>query len=640
MKTFLNKWPRQIWHSCYPATGKRQRFGSIESLQFRSFHACFSRAYTINERRNTCNSFQASPLISPHAQLNQLRCLIDELSLTNSKIEKVEILRKYPDLAQLLHFILHRHTRLHIRPDVLKKRIANRMENATSATEQGKVDQHLTKKNDLFSLTNGESVTQSSDLLTLFLTLKRRTITGHDALDLIIEYLDKNAILREEDTLASSAKQPLSLLDVFMRCLDRNLKVGVSENIIRSAFPAHDIFKSSRGMHSDSTRLESFGEFNLALGKSLDVSELEETINKGLETMNDEDAWFVSRKLDGVRCVLQIDLRILQHSNGENHHGLHLEPIKISALSRTGRPFHTLNVLTDGLNRIIAQLPVIKDMVYNSLRQSQPIGPGCETSSVARIYLDGEVCILTPVAVLASESKQRKEVNDVTFVEDFQAIVGPIKRKDYTIVNPAYFPFDILSYDEFHNWRNDSCFHDPFCQRVEKLKRFVQECSEYDLSDIIRPLEQERITNFLDMQRWRRKAVERGWEGLIIRKGGPYKGKRTASIRKIKDWQEDEYTVEAIETAMMRLPIGQEYAERLAMASAVIRHKGILVHVGSGFSAEQRLKFAQKPELIIGKMMTVIYFEESRSVNRSDQHQFSLRFPRMKFVWNEEGRTI
>lgn len=633
--------PQYLWHSCCTIKQIGQRTCAPEASLSQKTHLRFSRASSrANHRHDRCEPSPPNQQNSLRHQLEQLRTLIVELSLTNSKLEKVKILRNYPDLAQLLHFILHRHTRLHIKSEVLKRRIANREKSQVNEVEL-KSSQKSLERDDQFASVDEKRDKTNSDLLTIFDILKRREITGYAALDFLITYLDKNAII-QKGNFQNHEKHSLSLLDVFMRCLDRNLKVGVSESILRIAFPPESTREANRIRTPSIDDIGNLPHFNVALGKSLDASELEETINEGLKTTESQCAWYVSRKLDGVRCVLQIDLHcIKQDGKMTSQHDFRFDPIKITALSRTGRPFHTLDVLTEKLKSTVAELPVIRDMLNTSLQYSRPIGPDISAAlDIARIYLDGEVCILTPEAFFPSDQVPNTEVNDVLYVEDFQAIVGQIKRKNFTIENPAYFPFDILSYDEFHNWKDEKSFHDPFCHRVEKLKKFVQECSERGLGDSIRSLEQERIVCLSDVQKWRTKAAERGWEGLIIRKGGAYEGRRTTSIRKIKDWQEDEYTVEAIETATMRLPIGQKYAERLAMASAVIRHKGIPVHVGSGFSVSQRIAFAEKPELIIGKTITVVYFEESRSLNRVDQNQFSLRFPRVKFVWDTEGRTI
>ena len=51
------------------------------------------------------------------------------------------------------------------------------------------------------------------------------------------------------------------------------------------------------------------------------------------------------------------------------------------------------------------------------------------------------------------------------------------------------------------------------------------------------------------------------------------------------------------------------------------------MRVGSGFSLEQRQAFKNDPSLIVGKVVTVSYFEETKS-----DGAVSLRFPILKTI--------
>ena len=49
----------------------------------------------------------------------------------------------------------------------------------------------------------------------------------------------------------------------------------------------------------------------------------------------------------------------------------------------------------------------------------------------------------------------------------------------------------------------------------------------------------------------------------------------------------------------MRLAVDGVFGEYDAMANIWIEHKGVRVSVGSGFTAEQRIRFGKRPEDIV-----------------------------------------
>ena len=74
-----------------------------------------------------------------------------------------------------------------------------------------------------------------------------------------------------------------------------------------------------------------------------------------------------------------------------------------------------------------------------------------------------------------------------------------------------------------------------------------------------------------------------------------------------------------------------EHEEEM-LSSVVINHKGYKVNVGSGFSIDERRDFYKNPKKIIGKSMTVKYFEETINENKT----LSLRFPVKKQIYEGE----
>ena len=100
-----------------------------------------------------------------------------------------------------------------------------------------------------------------------------------------------------------------------------------------------------------------------------------------------KDDWYVSRKLDGVRCIA------IFNEWGE-----------VSLYSRSGKPFTTLNKVKEELQNL----------------------------ELTNMVMDGEVCIV-----------------DENGDEDFQSIIKEIKRKNHTIKNPLFQAFDLLTAKDF-----------------------------------------------------------------------------------------------------------------------------------------------------------------------------------------------
>lgn len=187
-----------------------------------------------------------------------------------------------------------------------------------------------------------------SDLSTLLDDLNDRFITGHLAISCVNGFIEANKDYEE----------------LIFNIIDRNLKTRSTTSMINKVIP---------GL---------IPTFDVALANSYD-----EKMAKKVDLNN--DIWFVSRKLDGCRCICIID------ENGEPKY-----------FSRAGNEFMTLK----NLDAEIISLG-LKNMV-----------------------IDGEICMM-----------------DENGNENFQGIIKEIKRKDHTIKNPFFYMFDILTIEEFIN---------------------------------------------------------------------------------------------------------------------------------------------------------------------------------------------
>ena len=257
---------------------------------------------------------------------------------------------------------------------------------------------------------------------------------------------------------------------------------------------------------------------------------------------------------------------------------------KVKFYSRKGKEFHTLDVLKNELEDFVALHPEYKNKV-----------------------LDGEMCII-----------------DDNGNEDFQGIMKEITRKDHTINNPSYCVFDLLNLEDF----NKGCSTETYKPRLNKLKTFVETIK----SSHIKLIEYAYYTPEV-FATWQKKVLDNGWEGLIARKDVPYEGKRSRNLLKYKNFSDAEYVVkDVVLDGNATILVGGKTQRIKCVQSLVIEHKGYIVNVGSGLTQQQRIEFAEHPEHIIGKTITVQYFSETTD----KEGNLSLRFPTIKYIYGRE----
>ena len=127
-------------------------------------------------------------------------------------------------------------------------------------------------------------------------------------------------------------------------------------------------------------------------------------------------------------------------------------------------------------------------------------------------------------------------------------------------------------------------------------------------------------------------ADKRGFEGIMLRKNIGYEGKRSKNLLKCKKFFDEEYIVLDVDFDNHRVIREGKEVVMPMLAQVFIEHKGHRVAVGSGWSQEQRIKYQKNPEEIIGKTITVQYFEETKNQDGG----ISLRFPTVKHVYEKD----
>lgn len=328
---------------------------------------------------------------------------------------------------------------------------------------------------------------------------------------------------------------------------------------------------------------------NLKIGVSIEnfnavcpvVSTFDVALAENLEKVKNVDpidgTYFASQKLDGCRTICFVNKNTI---GGDCEY-------EIEFKSRQGKTFTTLDNLKP---HVIDLFAFHADGNY---------------------VVDGECCMI---------------MEDGS--ESFKGIMKEITRKNHTIENPCYKVFDLLTLEEFNMEVESRLFS-------ERLKELVDDWYSSGVNaKFIDVIEQERIETQEDFDKWSQRVKENGWEGFMLRKDVPYKSGRSKDLLKVKKFLDDEYIVKDV--VMGKATYNEGGHKEFDIASAlVIEHKGNRVEVGSGLSKEQRIRWNSHRDEIIGKTITVQYFEETTN----KQGGISLRFPVLKYVY-EHGREV
>ena len=183
----------------------------------------------------------------------------------------------------------------------------------------------------------------------------------------------------------------------------------------------------------------------------------------------------------------------------------------------------------------------------------------------------------------------------------------------------------MITPDEF--WSKKGEYNRPYSIRYENLRHIMREnnCACLSL------LAQDKVTDDDVFQMWSKRASDYGWEGIMLRADEPYKGKRSKDLLKVKKFFDDEYEVVDVEMGPFRYVLNGKEHEETMLSCVMIQHKDHTVRVGSGFTIDQRQGFYKSPNKILGKQITVQYFEETKNQDGG----ISLRFPTFKYLYGD-----
>lgn len=173
--------------------------------------------------------------------------------------------------------------------------------------------------------------------------------------------------------------------------------------------------------------------------------------------------------------------------------------------------------------------------------------------------------------------------------------------------------FNVFDYLTFEEVEHQKCYHKYVGRRFWISWIFSHRTDLTFVKDVPviyeGPFDEIWILHILD------EYTSKGSEGIMINTNAKYQFGRTCDLLKVKKMYNLDLRV---------VDITEGSGENQNRVGAlVVDYKGFRVGVGSGLSKEQRIYWWEHPEDIIGSIIEIKYFEESKDKNGN----LSLRFP-------------
>lgn len=179
-----------------------------------------------------------------------------------------------------------------------------------------------------------------------------------------------------------------------------------------------------------------------------------------------------------------------------------------------------------------------------------------------------------------------------------------------------FHAFDLIPINEFKNG-----YYDMECVRRKEILQRTINMINHPLVFNVDPLyvgifDKEMIDELAD------KAKSNGEEGIMVQLANAgYSCKRVFDILKCKSFESADLKCIDIYEGKTGKNIGR-------LGGVVLDYHGYPINVGGGFSDEQRILYWSNPELILGKIIEINYFEEFQDENG----KLDLRFATIKTI--------
>jgi len=251
---------------------------------------------------------------------------------------------------------------------------------------------------------------------------------------------------------------------------------------------------------------------------------------------------------------------------------------QVDMFSRNGKEFNNFQHIADQISAVVKEAPPPYDLV-----------------------LDGEI-----------------------MSDSFQDLMTQVHRKSNIKANDAVLHlFDIIPYADFLKkfWDKPQKIRSQMVQtwvNTHKEKLANVDCLGYEEVDL------DTVQGQLRYIEINKAAIAGNYEGIMVKDpDAPYKSKRSTAWLKLKPFIEVSLTVVAVEEGTGR----NEGRLGALLCKGTDDEKFIIVHVGSGFTDDQREEFWNDRDDLIGMIIEIR--ADAITQNRDDEH-YSLRFPRFK----------
>ena len=296
----------------------------------------------------------------------------------------------------------------------------------------------------------------------------------------------------------------------------------------------------------------------------------------------------VTQKYDGQRCSARVENHkvIMYSRNGKLYEGLHELESELALLNDGMYDGELLVNLEDKRDERNIPVFIHDDKEYDAKLLSLIYAP-----------TESKELFKKTSSVVNADNDNKTNVNiwlyDMTPLENFD------KMEDYDV------PVEVRK-KELHD-------------RVEKIKDKAPHLKQVEFL-YEGDFDNTKIESML------KQVVSLKQEGMMINVyGSPYEFERSKNMLKVKQmYPVDLRVVDVLEGSG---------ANKGKAGALVVNYKGSPLKVGSGLTKEQREEFWNNKESIIGKIITIKYFEET--TNKKDNNK-SLRFPIFLEVRNDK----